>query len=465
MRIFFTISILAVAQATVPAVDTVRSWIDSPRFSHATWSAHAVSLASGEELLSVHADRLVTPASTAKLYTAALAIVLLGPDHVIETPVFAGGEVDASGVLRGDLVVRGAGDFSFSARFEGGSENALSRLVDAISAAGVKRVSGDLVGEEGFFNASPHGRGWAHEDLQYYYGAPVSALGVDDNVLDFEVVPGARIGDLATLVVKQPVFDLVLRSRVKTASAGGDFDVRVSRPFGTSVVTVSGEAPLGGRGYADAVAVPDPGRWFVQRLGHALEKHGIEIGGSVRVTGDRRELAPLCSAASPPLHELVRVMMRDSQNMYAQALLLHAERAATADLALRIRDGDYAAMDSLLRECGIAAHEARIEEGAGLSRGTIVSARSLTRLLARMHRHEHASVFRSVVPEATFLDGVKLRAKTGGMRGIAGLAGYAEVGGDEIAFAVLLNHCFPEDGSSPMAAVREAVRRMLEPKK
>jgi hypothetical protein len=80
----------------------------------------SVSLDSGQTLFERNADKLLKPASNAKLYTAALALDRLGPDYRIQTSFYAAAKPDAEGVIHGDLLVYGRGDPSFSARFNGG---------------------------------------------------------------------------------------------------------------------------------------------------------------------------------------------------------------------------------------------------------------------------------------------------------------------------------------------------------
>src|ERR1035438_242537 len=53
----------------------------------------------------------------------------------------------------------------------------------ALTNAGVKRIAGDLVGDESYFHGPPLGSGWAWDDLEYYYGAEISALTINDNTL------------------------------------------------------------------------------------------------------------------------------------------------------------------------------------------------------------------------------------------------------------------------------------------
>src|SRR5665213_2219310 len=168
---------------TLPALQArLAARLDEPRFAQSQWGVKVVSLDSSETLFERNADKLLKPASNAKLYTAALALDRLGPDYRIKTSFYAATKPDAQGVLHGDLLVYGRGDPSFSARFNGGDyKKALQPALEALLAAGVKKIDGDIIGDESYFQGPPYGSDWTWEDLQEDYGAPASALTFQDN--------------------------------------------------------------------------------------------------------------------------------------------------------------------------------------------------------------------------------------------------------------------------------------------
>ncbi|MDB6026876.1 MAG: D-alanyl-D-alanine carboxypeptidase serine-type, family, partial [Verrucomicrobiales bacterium] len=111
-----------------------------PRFSAALLGVKVESLDTGKVLFEQNADKLMKPASNGKMYTAALALDRLGPDFKIRTSFYAREPMDKSGTIKGDLIVYGRGDPSFSHRFNDGDyTKALNQLADAVVNAGVKR--------------------------------------------------------------------------------------------------------------------------------------------------------------------------------------------------------------------------------------------------------------------------------------------------------------------------------------
>ena len=77
----------------------LEAYVGLPRFAGALWGVKISSLESGKVLFEHHADRRMSPASNGKLYTAALALVRLGGDYRIVTPVVATATADVAGDL------------------------------------------------------------------------------------------------------------------------------------------------------------------------------------------------------------------------------------------------------------------------------------------------------------------------------------------------------------------------------
>src|SRR5437870_3685437 len=158
-----------------------------PALEPGFFAVKIVSLDSGQTIFEQQANKFVRPASNMKLYTVATAFDRLTPDYHFMTSVYAR-EKPEDGRIKGDLVVYGRGDPSIAARFNNGDYfKGINDLADRIVAARIKRIKGDLVGDESFFNGDPLGSGWEWEDLQWSYGAPVSALTINDNSIDLNV--------------------------------------------------------------------------------------------------------------------------------------------------------------------------------------------------------------------------------------------------------------------------------------
>ncbi|HEY9232471.1 MAG TPA: D-alanyl-D-alanine carboxypeptidase, partial [Blastocatellia bacterium] len=179
------------APAAAPQADTLDALaarlaarLSQPRFAPAAWGVKIVSLDTGKTLFEHNPQKYFNPASNAKLYTTALALDRLGADYRIRTSLYSSVRPEASGALKGDLIVYGRGDPTMAASLNGGDYfKPLEPLVDQVVSAGVRRIEGDLVGDESYFATPALGAGWEWDDLQEYYGAEASALDINDNAL------------------------------------------------------------------------------------------------------------------------------------------------------------------------------------------------------------------------------------------------------------------------------------------
>ena len=450
----------------------LEQFVSLPRFASSQWGIQIKSLDTGKLIFEHDAQKRLKPASNNKLYTGALALEELGADYRIVTSIAAKKKPSASGTLSSDLVIIGRGDPSFSARFHGGDyEAALKPLVDAIAATGIKRITGDIVADESFFRGPSFGNGWTWDDLQYYYGAEVSACTYQDNTVDLSITPGKEIGDAATIELRPSTPLLQFINRVQTSATNVRASITVTREPGSSLVTVSGHVPLGGKAVEDAVTVPRPALWFAQAVKNALIKRGIKVKGDIRriTAGDKAagprgkdELIELTSVASPPMSELVKQMMKPSQNLYAHLLFLqvaarHADHAR--DLDATTEDIGMRRMAAFMQKIGVARNDVLIEEGSGLSRGTLLTPRATVQLLEYMARTPNKDIYYDALPIAGKDGTLRLRmrgtlaegnahAKTGSLRYVNALSGYVtNRAGERFVFSLLSNaHVAPPNG-------------------
>ena len=206
--------------------------IEQPKYAAALWGAKIVSLDTGVTVFERNPQKLFSPASNSKLYTVALALDRLGPDYRIQTSLYARARPNSRGTLKCDLIVYGRGDPTFNARLHGGDiYRALDPLVSALTNAGVKRITGDLVGDDSYFRGPPFGSGWTWDDLEYYYGAEISALTINDNTLQAAIKPGARVGAPCQLALVPATPGLTLINRTATVQRDANREIQLDHPL------------------------------------------------------------------------------------------------------------------------------------------------------------------------------------------------------------------------------------------
>jgi len=141
-----------------------------PHVSRARTAALVFDLQTGTTVFAQHDSLSLAPASNEKLSVTYAALVGLGPEFRFETDVVGRGELDGT-VWRGSLLLVGHGDPTLSSAD-------LAALAQQVRAAGIRRVTGAILGDESYFDARRTAPGWR---AGYYINEspPLSALTVD----------------------------------------------------------------------------------------------------------------------------------------------------------------------------------------------------------------------------------------------------------------------------------------------
>ncbi|MBV9960030.1 MAG: D-alanyl-D-alanine carboxypeptidase/D-alanyl-D-alanine-endopeptidase [Acidobacteria bacterium] len=476
-QLFFAATNLSAQDAPVRSapktVDELRARIQEitarPELAPAQVAVKVASLDTGRVLYEENALKLLHPASVMKIYTLAAALDRLTPDYRFKTSIYASAKPNAAGVITGDLIIYGRGDPSIAARFNNGDYNkAIDELAARIAAAGVKRVEGDLVGDESYFTGAPHGFGWEWADLQWHDGAEVSALSVNDNSLDLFVKPGATPGSPCSITTGPPTPLVTFTNRTTTTARGSKRELSVYRALDSNVVEVGGSLPAGDPGWSGSITAPHPAMLFVYMLRASLAQRGVTVTGRSR-TVDAREragvplqtnsLTEIASLLSPPLSEIAAQTLKPSQNLYAELILRTLGNNVRTDAKLTSEEAGLEAVRAFLREAGADTGLLVLTDGSGLSRRDLVTAETTLKLLAQMDRHRYAKVFRDALPIAgvdgslrnrmkNSLAANNVRAKTGTLPTVATLSGYVtSAAGERLVFSILINN-YPDTSAS-----------------
>jgi D-alanyl-D-alanine carboxypeptidase/D-alanyl-D-alanine-endopeptidase (penicillin-binding protein 4) len=341
---------------------------------------------------------------------------------------------------------------------------AIEELADRIVAQGVRRVAGDIVGDDTWYVWQPYATGWGIEDPQSDDGPPISALTINDNALNIEVHPGRHEGDLGVVTLDPPLEFYRIDNRVRTVAIPGPGGVHLSRIPGTADVHLWGEVPLRGRTPVFPMSIEDPARYAALALRSALEDRGVTVEGTAvarhklpEEVGDLKQSATadvptgveLARRVSAPLIEDLRVTDKVSQN-------LHAELALRAVGRARRNVGSFEAgleeMATFLIEAGISPEEYNFRDGSGLARLNLVTPNTVMKLLRYMYNGPHRDEWVSLLP-VSGRDGSlsnrfgdtpaagRVHAKTGSLSHVSALSGYIQRNdGNWVAFSILVNN-------------------------
>ena len=421
-----------------------------------------VSASTGSTIYERDAAQYFMPASNMKSYTVATALETLSANYRFRTSVYVTKRPDSKGTIDGNLIVFGRGDPTFSETFsEGEPFKRMDELADAIVAAGVKKVKGALVGDESYFNSRTIPFGWEWDDLQWYYGAELSALTAFDNTLELKVMPSTP-GSPAIVQI-QPFNRLVrIINTTNTSPKGSERSLRVTKRLGQNTIEISGNVPLEGRGFRGFVAVSDPAAYFVDLLASRLRQKGVDIKGGTRtISADDRideefpdeSVTEIAHVLSPPLSLIAAKTMKPSQNLYTELLL-----RAVGEAVRKPEDKETAsdklgkdAVEQLLLKTGAEPRSIIQYDGSGLSRHNLITADSAVRLFQYMDKSKNGLVWRNCLTIGG-VDGTlknqfrgssaegNVRGKTGTIDQVSALSGYVtSKSGERFVFSILTN--------------------------
>ena len=430
---------------------------NAPVMSRGTWGVEVRSLDRGDLLFGHNADRLMMPASNMKILTLAAAAEALGWDHRFTTTLETTAPVDA-GVLRGDLIVRGTGDPTISTRGKR-NEAVFDEWAAALRAAGITSIDGRILGDDQAFDDEGIGPGWSWDYLEAGYAAPVGALQYNENTADLTTAPGAAVGD--PIIVRLAAGSgFTVTNRAVTGDGAesrlrGAVDVRrrIDRPELEISGMLTRDAPAATR----VVAVLNPTQFFAQSLKDGLAARGIAVSGAAV---DMDDLVPALPAAmperrllattlSPSLREIGTVLMKVSQNQYAETLL---KAIGAAGGGIGTTSGGRRRIQEIFTSWGIPADGYVVSDGSGLSRYNYVTPATINALLARMYADpRHRDPFVATLPVAgkdgtiasrmrrTRAEGNAV-AKTGSIANTRALSGYVKSrSGETLVFSIIAN--------------------------
>ena len=446
--------------AEAQVVAAVNEILDDADLPTAFWGLVVHDARTGRVVLSRNADKNMVPASNLKLFTTAAALDQLGPTHRYTTRLYHLGRVSDDGTLSGDLVIRGSGDPTFGSTGQG---DPLQDWAQALAQAGVRRVTGRIVGDDDAFEDARYGEGWDVTHIATEAYAPAAGgLVWGDNLVSI-AIRGTSPGQPPTFE-SDPAGFATVTGDVTTRAGGGRLDIE--RTLGTDTFVLRGGVPSGYRGTL-RVPVANPTLFAVHAFAQRLQEAGIDVSRAERVDVDdttrkpRYDGAqPLQAYVSPTLDEIVERINVESDNLYAEQVLRTLGGGTVERGAERVQ--------AFVERAGADAEGLSIVDGSGLSRKDLVTPASLAAVLREMRGHPASAAFMRSLPEGggsgstlrNRLGGVPVQAKTGSLLAVRCLAGYVDgPDGSPYVFVIMTNN-YTTSGRA-VASAQDAIVRAL----
>ncbi|MBW4537554.1 MAG: D-alanyl-D-alanine carboxypeptidase/D-alanyl-D-alanine-endopeptidase [Myxacorys chilensis ATA2-1-KO14] len=425
----------ALCSSQLPAA--IEAIANRPMFRRSRLGVLVQTLGKRETLYARDAEQYFVPASNAKLLTTAAVLSKFGSRYRIRTPVY-GAQTPNGWQIR--LV--GQGDPSLT-------DAQLVSLAQQLTQKGIRRIAQLQVEDS---DTEPLNDDWAVGDVQESYGAPVSRLILNRNLLTLTLSPQALGQPLRLQWEDAAQADLwTIENTSMTGNAQASEDVVVERDLTQPILRVSGQLRVGAAPYSDVVAISDPTAHFLKHFQQALSKEGIVVDRAQVSRMRNRFGTEIASVDSPTIAELIKFTNQNSDNLYAEALLKLLSQGTPSKLSTSILAQGLLTLTDVLSRLGINSERFSIVDGAGLARQDLVTPSALVETLQTMSQQPEGSLYRASLPIAGLSGSLRnrfqntpaqgiLQAKTGTLTGVSAMSGYiSPIQHPPLVFSFILN--------------------------
>jgi len=441
------------AQDLIASSD-VKQIVNDSKADNAFWSV-TVRDTTGRVLEGYHSKKLVRPASNIKLLTTAAILNELGPDYTYTTKMYGVGHQEGD-TWDGDIIIRGVGDPSISGKYYNADRfHVFDKFFMALHSLGIKKIDGNLIGNDSFFDQKPYPKGWSWQDLSYYYGVEINALSFNNNAVDLRVYADGKVGDEPEIEWFPFDTDYVnfVNNQVITP-ADSKYDEYYHRLLGTNTIILGSKLP---KNYVEkeSLSIFNAPMFFLDTFKKYLEDGDIDVKGDLIVDDQPQDWNSsqykiLAKHQSVSLRKLLKQVNKESDNFYTEMLLKtaaaeHFGAAGSTEMGLSLvkEFADSMQMDTT---------NIVMNDGSGMAPATLITTADLTKLLINMRYHPDFEVYQNSL-SISGVDGSlenrftssnlkgNILGKTGYVSGVRSLSGYLQASsGQTLAFSIAANN-------------------------
>lgn len=400
-------------------------------------------------------DTRLRPASNLKLFTAAAALAVLGAEQKSRTEVLMNGKLKGK-TLKGNLYLRGKGDPTLL-------EADLNALAGEVSKKKIRKIDGDLIGDDTWYDHIRFSNDLPWSDETAYYGAPISALTVspnkdfDQGTVIVEVTPGDKPGQKAKFKIIPKTNYVKIINKAITAAAEEKKSIVIKREHAKNIIMIEGKVPVSGKTTKEWIAVWEPAGYTLDLFKQVLNHHRIKVEGTLKVGKAPNHSGVLAYHDSLPLSERMLPFMKLSNNSHGEMMI--------KEMGKMKKDGGswdkgMAVFKNELFKFGINPHTMVLRDGSGISHVNLIPANQITKLLFTIQDEQWFPQFKNSLPIAGIKEKMiggtlrnrlknvrgKVWAKTGTLSTVSSLSGYIQTkSGQQLIFSILINNLLDED--------------------
>jgi len=394
-----------------------------------------VSDENGNLIYEYNGNKGLSTASTQKIFTSAAALETLGKDYQFKTTASYSGKI-SNGNLEGDLYITSNGDPTLGSwRYEDYKpEKFKQKLVEAIRKSGIKKITGNLIVDDSYFDFQSTPGGWPWNDLGNYYGAGTFGVNWKENQFDINI-NGNQFKNFS--------YDLENVNWINDLKTGGSSDQSLifTAPHSETAL-INGTLPAG-KVTTVSGATPNPPMQLAVEIKKLLEENGIAVSGETttyyneKVAGKPVSKAPnqnqIFEYKSPTLDKIVYWLMRKSINLYAETLIKTMAKEKRNNPSFETGVGF---LKDFWKSKGINSNMINFADGSGLSPQNYVSAKAQVQALLYSKKQNWFDAFYEGFPTQ---NGIKM--KSGTIKDSKSFAGYqTSKNGKNYVFSIILNN-------------------------
>lgn len=404
---------------------------------------------SGDTIDAFRANSVIPSASTMKLLTTATAVEMWGGDYRIKTPITYSGYIQ-DGTLHGNLYIEGRGDPTFGSRYVG-SHSFMYRWLREVRNAGIKHITGSVIGDASYFDGNALNPSWLWEDAGNYYAPGIFALSYLDNTMNI-VLQSGPVGSIATVLNTTPqVPEVEFENHIRCTHISYDGAFVHGVPYSNHRYLV-GSVPSNRQTFGVKGDLPNPPLILARDFTNLLNNSGVKVDGEATYLSEKPQNSvartELFVYESEPLSEIIRHTNHESDNLYAEMLFRIFGSRYSIPCTIH-NSSDF--VREYWKNRGVSFRSAKILDGCGLAPQNTISPAMYVQLLRYMYGSKNKDVFLESLPcsgesgtLSSFLRGTPLHgkvcAKSGTIGGTKNYAGYIFLPDGRVwVFAVMVN--------------------------
>ncbi|REC49795.1 MULTISPECIES: D-alanyl-D-alanine carboxypeptidase/D-alanyl-D-alanine-endopeptidase [Chryseobacterium] len=410
-----------------------------------------VSDENGNFIYEYQGNKGLSTASTQKIFTAGAALEALGKNYTYKTTSSYSGNI-SGGNLNGNLFISSTGDPTLGSwRYEAYKPEVFKqKLIDAVKKSGIKKISGDLVIDDSYFDHQTIPGGWPWNDLGNYYGAGVWGINWRENQFDININGNE---------FKSFSYPLEGVNWLNDLKVGGNSDQSLifTAPH-SDVALINGTLPA--KTVTVSGSVPNPPLQLGAEVKQWLKDSGIDFSGKVvtnsqlEIEGKKALQAPknniILTYESPTLDKIIYWFLRKSINFYGETLIKTLGKEKKGDPSFK---SGVAYLKEFWKSKGINPNMINFADGSGLSPQNYVAAKAEVQALLYARKQPWFESYYDGFPTH---DGMKM--KSGTMSDTKSYAGYhTSKDGKKYVFSIIINN-YEGSGSTELQKILNVLK-------